>query len=69
MDLADPLETDKTKDLSMEQLQRIVLLRQIKVLELKQAKLERDIGASDIPVLFDISSLNVSGLPDANANI
>lgn len=66
LDLLKQLETDQTKHLSNEQLQRVVLLRQIKVLELQQKKLEL---TSDVPVLFDISSLNVSNILNTNADI
>lgn len=66
VELVNQFETDHTKHLSNEQLQRIVLLRQIKVLELQQKKLELDIGGVDAPVLFDLSSLNDSNFRNAD---
>lgn len=66
---ASQFETEDTKGLSNEQLQRIVFLQQIKVLELKHKKLELEVNAETNPVLFDISGLNglnVSGVLNSN---
>lgn len=66
-DMLQLLETSQTECLTNQQLQRVVLLRQIKVLELQQKKLELEIAnASDTPVVFDISSLNVSNILNGN---
>lgn len=58
-DFASQFESDQTKGLSSKQLQRIVLLQQIKVLDLLKTKLEADSS----PILLDISAFNISNLP------
>lgn len=57
----DQFETEQTRNLTNDQLQRIVFLEQIKVLELQKKKLQNDINNPN-PLLFDISGLNVSAL-------
>lgn len=62
---ANQFESEDTKGLSNEQLQRIVFLQQIKVLELQKQKLELEVNAASNPILFDItglSELNVSNI-------
>lgn len=57
-DFVSQFETEQTKNLSNEQLQRIVFLQKMKVLELQKKKLELEIDATSNPILFDISALN-----------
>lgn len=60
-DFVSQFETEDTKLLSSEQLERIVLLQKVQVLELKKKKLELQISNSN-PILFDISALNASNV-------
>lgn len=62
--LLDRFETEETKTLTTDQLQRIIFLQQIQVLELQKKKLENDLNSNQI--LFDISGLNVSNVFNAN---
>lgn len=65
--LLDRFETEETKMLTNDQLQRIYFLQKIQVLELKKAKLENEIKNSN-QFLFDLSGLNVSNVLSANNN-
>lgn len=62
-DILNRFETEDIKLLNFEQLQRFVLLQQLQVLELQKKKLELDAINSN-PILFDISALNISNLPN-----
>lgn len=60
-DFVSKFETEDTKMLSNEQLQRIVLLQKVNVLELQKKKLELEINNFN-PMLIDISALNSSNV-------
>lgn len=65
-DFVSQFETEQTKGLSNEELQRIVFLQQLKVLELQKKKLELEMNTNSNSILFDISGLNVSNIWNAN---
>lgn len=54
----EKFETAETKGLSLDQLQRIVLLQQMKVLSLQKTKLENDVAMTINPTLFDSSTFS-----------
>lgn len=58
-------ETDQTVLLSNDQLKRIVLLQQVKALDLLNKKLENEINTNSNTILFDMSALNVSNVLNA----
>lgn len=60
-DFVSKFETEDTKVLSNEQLQRIVLLQKVNVLELQKKKLDLEINNFN-PMLIDISALNSSNV-------
>lgn len=59
--ILNQLESEDTRPLTNEQLQRIILLKQIDILDLQKQKLTNEVNNSG-PLLLDISGLNVSSI-------
>lgn len=59
-------ETSQTKVLSDEQLKRLILLQQLKVVELHRQKVERDLQTTNNGVNFELIGFNGNNPTDFN---